>query len=74
MQPRWAGRSGNQPGEDAIDFDIPPETPEGCFVPIRVRTANQLVRNTVTIPVSVTDAPTTTPPCGSVTRPVSEKF
>jgi hypothetical protein len=51
VQPRWAGRSGNQPGEDAIDFDIPAETPEGCFVPIRVRTANQLVSNTVTIPV-----------------------
>lgn len=37
ITPDYAGRSPSLPGTDQINFTLPPDVPQGCFVPIQVR-------------------------------------
>ena len=46
-----AGPLAGRAGVDEIRFVLPPDTPEGCYVPVRVRT-DAVVSNTVTLAVS----------------------
>jgi uncharacterized protein (TIGR03437 family) len=48
---RYAGRSECCLGRDRIVFEIPPDAPRGCFVPVLVRTAGSVVSNVVTMPI-----------------------
>jgi uncharacterized protein (TIGR03437 family) len=48
---RSAGHT-NQPGIDEIEFQIPRDVAEGCYVPVMVQVAPQLVSNFATLPVS----------------------
>ena len=50
---RYSGRSPCCAGVDQIVFDLPADTPTGCYVPIQIRTGGQVVSNTVT---TATDA------------------
>ena len=40
-----------RPGVDQIEFTLPADTPEGCYIPLRLRVA-EIVSNTVTVAVS----------------------
>jgi uncharacterized protein (TIGR03437 family) len=46
-----ADGNGQAPGVDEIAFALPEETPEGCYVPVRVRSSGH-ISNTVTAAVS----------------------
>jgi uncharacterized protein (TIGR03437 family) len=48
----YSGRSSCCAGIDQIVFDLPEDTPSGCYVPIQVRTDEQVVSNSVSIAVS----------------------
>lgn len=37
--------------QDEIEFEVPPDAPEGCFVPVQVRNAGSLPSNTVTVSI-----------------------
>ncbi len=49
---RYNGRSPCCAGVDQIVFDLPPDTPAGCYVPIQIRTGGQVVSNSTTIAVA----------------------
>lgn len=48
----YSGRSGCCAGTDQIIFTIPQNTPEGCWVPVQVRSAGTTVSNVVTMAIS----------------------
>jgi len=48
---RYAGRSGCCAGVDEIIFEVPTNTPEGCFVPLSVQSGG-IVSNFVTLPIA----------------------
>jgi len=48
----YSGRSPEFPGLDQIVFEIPGGVPDGCYVPVVVRTGRQTVSNTTTIAIS----------------------
>jgi hypothetical protein len=47
-----ANRRSRYPGVDNISFLVPDGAPQGCYVPVQVRTAGVTVSNTVTISIS----------------------
>ncbi len=46
-QVRYAGRAQGYVGMDVIDFVVPPNTPTGCSVPLRIRILDRLHNQTV---------------------------
>ena len=48
---RYAGRSACCSGTDELSFDLPGDTPEGCYVPLRVQSAPGVMSNVVTVSV-----------------------
>jgi uncharacterized protein (TIGR03437 family) len=48
----YSGRTPCCAGVDQIVFAIPSDTPSGCYVPVEVRTASQVVSNSITIAVN----------------------
>jgi uncharacterized protein (TIGR03437 family) len=49
---RYAGRSACCSGTDELSFDLPVDTPEGCYVPLRVESGPGIVSNIVTVAVN----------------------
>jgi len=49
---RQAGPKSCCSGIDELSFDLPADTPEGCYVPLRVQSAPGIVSNVVTASVS----------------------
>ena len=47
----YKGRSPCCAGVDQIVFEVPADTPSGCWVPVQIRTNNQVVSNSVTMSV-----------------------
>ena len=47
----YTGRSPCCAGVDQINFEVPADTPSGCWVPIQIRTDNQVVSNSVTMAI-----------------------
>ncbi len=45
-------RRSRHPGVDIITFVVPDDAPQGCYVPVQVRTGATTVSNTVTISIS----------------------
>jgi uncharacterized protein (TIGR03437 family) len=66
---RYAGRSQCCSGLDQIVFDLPPDTPTGCYVPIQLRANGAAVSNSATIAVSADGGP-----CADPFNPVAEQF
>jgi uncharacterized protein (TIGR03437 family) len=58
---RYSGRSPCCAGVDQIIFDLPPDTPTGCYVPIQIRTGGQMVSNSISIAVSADGGPCSDP-------------
>ncbi|MCW5982498.1 MAG: hypothetical protein KIT09_30710 [Bryobacteraceae bacterium] len=52
----YNGRSGCCAGTDQIVFQIPPDAPAGCWVPVYVRTEGYLVSNFVTMAIGANAA------------------
>jgi uncharacterized protein (TIGR03437 family) len=50
-----------RPGVDVISFDLPADTPEGCYVPVQVASASGLYSNAVTMAVSRSGGPCADP-------------
>ncbi len=48
----YSGRAPGFPGTDQINFEVPPDAPLGCWVPVQVRTEGKIVSNTVTMAIS----------------------
>ena len=63
---RYSGRSSCCAGIDLIVFDLPDDTPAGCYVPIQVRTGG-VVSNSVSIAVSADGAA-----CSDSSNPLSQ--
>jgi uncharacterized protein (TIGR03437 family) len=55
----YAGRGSCCSGLDQIYFNIPNDAPQGCFVPVQVRTRHAVVSNTSTIAIQQTGQPCT---------------
>jgi len=53
----YSGRAPMISGVDQLVFEIPAGTPEGCFVPLRIRVNREFVSNTVTIAVREDGSP-----------------
>ncbi|MBX9600133.1 MAG: hypothetical protein K2X35_03975 [Bryobacteraceae bacterium] len=53
----YSGRSPQFPGLDQIVVEIPSTAPAGCYVPVVVRTARQVVSNSSTIAISADGRP-----------------
>ncbi len=66
---RYSGRSPCCAGLDQIVFDLPADTPTGCYVPIQIRTNATVVSNTATIAVSPNGGP-----CSDTFNPLSQMF
>ena len=49
---QWAGRDAGQPGADELEFTLPTDVPEGCYVPVQTRTGQNTYSNSVTLAVS----------------------
>ena len=47
----YSGRSGCCSGMDQIVFQVPPDAPAGCWVPVSVRTEGSIVSNFVTMAI-----------------------
>jgi uncharacterized protein (TIGR03437 family) len=47
VSPQFAGRAPEFPGEDQINFQLPPNVPDGCFIPIAIQ-VNDIVSNYAT--------------------------
>ncbi len=58
---RVLDRTPDRPGVDTIAFQLPPETPEGCHVPVQVSSAPGSYSNAVTMAVSRDGSPCTDP-------------
>lgn len=56
---RYAGRKGGL--RDALAFDLPQDVPEGCYVPVFVKSAPGIVSNVVTVSISRDGKPCTDP-------------
>lgn len=52
-----AAMTASRPGIDAIEFQLPPDTPEGCHVPVQVASAPGIYSNAVTLAVSRSGGP-----------------
>lgn len=50
-----------RPGVDAIEFALPEDAPEGCYVPVEVSSAPGIYSNAVTLAISRTGAPCADP-------------
>jgi uncharacterized protein (TIGR03437 family) len=50
--PVSVSRRSRHPGVDIITFVVPDDAPQGCYVPVQVRTGATTVSNTVTISIS----------------------
>lgn len=48
----YSGRSPCCSGLDQIVFEVPPDAPTGCYVPLAVRVAGQIVSNSATMSIS----------------------
>ena len=48
---RYAGRSACCSGTDELSFDLPADTPAGCYVPVRVESTPGVMSNVVTVSV-----------------------
>lgn len=48
----YSGRSPCCAGVDQIVFEIPPDAPSGCYVPVTVRTNQRVVGNSATLAIS----------------------
>lgn len=57
---RYSGRAPGFSGLDQVVFDLPADTPTGCYVPVVLR-AGGVVSNTVTIAVSADGGPCSDP-------------
>jgi len=70
---RYSGRSPSYAGVDVVIFDLPADTPAGCYVPIQVRVGEQVggqtVSNSVSIAVSADGGP-----CSDPFNPLSQVF
>jgi hypothetical protein len=66
---RYSGRSPCCAGVDQIIFDLPPDTPTGCYVPIQIRTGGQMVSNSISIAVSADGGA-----CSDPFNPLSQMF
>jgi hypothetical protein len=66
---RYSGRSPCCAGVDQIAFDLPADTPTGCYVPVQVRTGRQIVSNSASIAVSADGAA-----CSDSFNPLSQMF
>jgi hypothetical protein len=66
---RYQGRSGCCSGLDQIIFDLPSDTPVGCYVPIQVIAGGSIVSNSATIAVSGSGTA-----CSDEFNPISERF
>ena len=66
---RYQGRSGCCSGLDQIIFDLPEDTPTGCYVPIQVLAGGTLISNSATIAVSAEGGS-----CADPFNPISERF
>jgi uncharacterized protein (TIGR03437 family) len=62
----YAGRVSCCSGLDTVYFNIPNDVPQGCFVPVQVRTKKAVVSNTVTIAIQQNGQP-----CGDTFNPLS---
>lgn len=49
----YSGRTPCCSGVDQIVFTVPQDAPQGCFVPVQVRVAGQVVSNAVTMAISL---------------------
>jgi uncharacterized protein (TIGR03437 family) len=66
---RYQGRAPCCSGLDQIVFDLPPDTPAGCYVPIQIRANGAALSNSATIAVSADGSPCTDP-----FNAISERF
>jgi uncharacterized protein (TIGR03437 family) len=66
---RYSGRSPCCAGLDQIVFDLPPDTPLGCYVPVQVRTGGMMVSNSASIAVSADGSP-----CSDSFNPLSRMY
>jgi len=57
VTPSYAGRSQCCSGLDQINFVVPSNAPQGCWVPVQVRTSGTTVGNTVTMAISADGSP-----------------
>lgn len=57
----YSGRSPCCSGLDQIDFVVPPNAPQGCWVPVAVRTSNVTVANYVSMAIDPNGAPCSDP-------------
>ena len=57
----YSGRSPCCSGLDQIDFVVPPNAPQGCWVPVAVRTSNVTIANYVSMAIDPTGAPCSDP-------------
>jgi uncharacterized protein (TIGR03437 family) len=57
----YSGRSPCCSGLDQIDFVVPPNAPQGCWVPVAVRTSNVTVANYVSMAIDPAGAPCSDP-------------
>ncbi len=66
---RYKGRSGCCSGLDQIIFDLPPDAPTGCYVPVFLRANGALVSNAATMAISADGSA-----CSDAFNPISERF
>ncbi len=57
----YSGRSPCCAGLDQVVFEIPAGAPTGCYVPVTLRTARQVVSNSTTIAISADGGPCSDP-------------
>jgi uncharacterized protein (TIGR03437 family) len=65
----YAGRSPCCSGIDQIVFEVPPDTPQGCWVPVHVRTEGNVTSNVTTLAIQPDGAP-----CSDAQNRVSERL
>ncbi|MEO8131840.1 MAG: hypothetical protein ABI822_32400, partial [Bryobacteraceae bacterium] len=53
----YAGRAPGVSAEDQLVFEVPPDAPLGCWVPVQVRTEGRVVSNSATMAISVDGGP-----------------
>ena len=65
----YSGRAPGYAGLDQINFQVPPDVPLGCYVPVQVRTEGTTGSNTVTISVSADGSP-----CSDAANALAQPF
>jgi uncharacterized protein (TIGR03437 family) len=69
VQPSYSGRAPQFPGVDQINFVVPPNAPQGCYVPVQVLVAGANYSNVVTMAIDVNRGTCSdTNPLGSLSR------